>query len=133
MEYHYDNLLERLNLLTLYKRRRHFDTLFLINVFIGTKCCPYVLEIVGLRVHTRNIRNFNMFTCSSSHCPSARRVSTSGTVNIRNSCFCLKGLNWIIFVFLFFVLFVLCCSVAGVICIRADSVIGHWLLSSARK
>jgi hypothetical protein len=29
--------------------------------------------------------------------------------------------------------FVLCCLIAAVVCIRADSVIGQWLLSSARK
>jgi hypothetical protein len=56
MEYYYNNLLERLNLLTL-RKRRQFDALFLINVFSGTKCCPCVLELVDLRVPTRNIRN----------------------------------------------------------------------------
>jgi hypothetical protein len=37
MRYHYDNVLDRLNLLTLH-------ALFLINVFNGTKFCPSVLE-----------------------------------------------------------------------------------------
>jgi hypothetical protein len=38
MEYRYDNLLERLNLLTWRKKRRHFDALFLINVpFLSSK------------------------------------------------------------------------------------------------
>jgi hypothetical protein len=50
MKYHYDNLLERLNLLTLHNRRRQFDALFLINVFSGTKCCPSVLEIVSFEL-----------------------------------------------------------------------------------
>jgi hypothetical protein len=77
MEYHYDNLLERLNLLTLHNRRRHFDALFLVNVFCGTKCCPSVLETVGLRIPSRNIRDFNMFTCSSSHCASAVSVANA--------------------------------------------------------
>jgi hypothetical protein len=40
MEYHYDNLLERLNLLTLHNRYHHFDALFLINIFNGTKYYP---------------------------------------------------------------------------------------------
>jgi hypothetical protein len=44
VEYHYDNILEKLNMQTLHIRRRHFDALFLINVFSGTKCCPSVLE-----------------------------------------------------------------------------------------
>jgi hypothetical protein len=39
MQYHYGNLLEKLNLLTMHNRRRHFDALFLINVFSGTRCC----------------------------------------------------------------------------------------------
>jgi hypothetical protein len=36
MEYHYDNILEKLNLQTLHISRRHVDALFLINVFSGT-------------------------------------------------------------------------------------------------
>jgi hypothetical protein len=58
VEYHYDKLLERLNLPTLHNRRRHFDALFLINVFNGTKYCPSALETDGIHVPTRNIRNF---------------------------------------------------------------------------
>jgi hypothetical protein len=42
--------LEKLNLQTLHIRRRHFDALFLINVFNGTKHCPSALETVGIRV-----------------------------------------------------------------------------------
>jgi hypothetical protein len=76
MECHHYKLLERLNLRALHNSRSHFDVLLVINVFSGTKCCPSVLETVGLWVPTQNIRNFNMFTCSSSHCPSARCVST---------------------------------------------------------
>jgi hypothetical protein len=53
MEYHYDNLLELFNLLTLHNRRRHFGALFLVNVFGGTKFWPSVLETVGRRVPTR--------------------------------------------------------------------------------
>jgi hypothetical protein len=34
-EYHYDDLLERVHLLTLHNRHHHFDALFLINVFSG--------------------------------------------------------------------------------------------------
>jgi hypothetical protein len=37
VKYHYDNTLEKLNLQTLHIRRRHFDALFLINVFSDTK------------------------------------------------------------------------------------------------
>jgi hypothetical protein len=55
VEYHYDNILEKLNLQTLHIRRRHFDALFLINVLSGTKYCPSVLETVGIRIPTRNI------------------------------------------------------------------------------
>jgi hypothetical protein len=98
MEYHYDNLLERLNFLKLYNKRRHPGALFLINVLSFTKCCPCVLEAVGLWVRTPNIRNFNMFTCSSSHCPSPTCVSTENadckiTDIFRNSCLSVKSLN----------------------------------------
>jgi hypothetical protein len=68
------------NLQTLHIRRRHFDAVFLINVFSGTKQCQSVLETVGIRVPTRNIRNFNTFSCSLSHCPSARCVSAANAV-----------------------------------------------------
>jgi hypothetical protein len=71
VEYHHDNISEKLNLQTLHIRRRHFVALFLINVFSGTKYCPSVMETVGIRVPTRNIRNFTTFSCSFSHCRSA--------------------------------------------------------------
>jgi hypothetical protein len=52
----------------------HFDALFLINVFCGTKQWPSVLATVSIRVPTWSIRNFNTFSCSFSHCPSVRCV-----------------------------------------------------------
>jgi hypothetical protein len=70
MEYRCDNLLGKLNFLTLHSRRRQPDV-FLINIFIGSKCCPYVPETVGLRVPTRNISNFTRLSVSSNHCPLA--------------------------------------------------------------
>jgi hypothetical protein len=99
MEDHYDNLLERLNSLTLHKRRRHFDALLLINVFSGTKFCPSVLEIVGLRVPTRNIHNFNNSLAPQATALSDRRVSTANAacklthIFFRNSCLSVKILN----------------------------------------
>jgi hypothetical protein len=61
VEYHYSNLLEKLNLLTLFTRHRHSDALFLINVFSGAKYCTSVLAAAGIPVPTRNIRNFTVF------------------------------------------------------------------------
>jgi hypothetical protein len=110
MEYHYDIIWEKLNVQTLHIRRRHIDALFLINSFCGTKNCPSVLKTVGLRVPTRNIRNFTTFSCSFSHCPSARCVSAANGVCksidiFRKSCWSLNSLSWfIMFVFLFFTL-----------------------------
>jgi hypothetical protein len=111
---------KKINLQTLRIRRRHFD--FLINVFNGIKCFPSVLETVGKRVHTWN--------SARSVAPSAEYVSAANAVYKRtdifnNSCSSIKSLS-------FFICFVLCCLIAAV-CIRADSVIGHWLLSSARN
>jgi hypothetical protein len=40
VEYHFDNILEKINLQTLHIRRSHFDASFLINVFSGTKNAP---------------------------------------------------------------------------------------------
>jgi hypothetical protein len=61
MECHCDNLLERLHLLTLQNRLLHFDALFLINILPRVECCLPAL----LTASIWNIRNFNMFTCSS--------------------------------------------------------------------
>jgi hypothetical protein len=60
VEYHYENISEKLNLQTLHIRRRHFDAPFLINIFSGTKYCPFVLETVGIRVPTRNRHNLDV-------------------------------------------------------------------------
>jgi hypothetical protein len=38
------------------------------------------LETAGIRVPARNIRNFTMFSCFSSHCPSARCASAANAV-----------------------------------------------------
>jgi hypothetical protein len=54
---------------------------FLAQVYRGSKFCP-VLEIVGLRVPARYIRDFTLFSvCSSSrYCPSARCTSGANVV-----------------------------------------------------
>jgi hypothetical protein len=80
MEYHYDNLYDRLNLMTLHAMSHNIYALFLLNVFSGTKHFPSFLDIESLRIPTQSIRVFNMFACSSSHCPSSRRVSISNSV-----------------------------------------------------
>jgi hypothetical protein len=58
VEHQYINMLDRLNLGSLYTRRRHIDAWFLICVFKGVKNCPSALETVGIRVTSRNICNF---------------------------------------------------------------------------
>jgi hypothetical protein len=93
VEYHDENLLEKTNLLTLRIRNRHFDALFLINVFSGAKCCPYVLETVDLPVPIENTRDFTMFGCSSRHCPSARCISAANAVCKSTGIFRNRGLN----------------------------------------
>jgi hypothetical protein len=87
VEHKYDNVLEKLNFLMLHNRRRQLDALFLINVFSGAKCCSSDLETVGIRVPTRYIRNFTMFSFSSSRCPSARCVSAANSVCKRTDIF----------------------------------------------
>jgi hypothetical protein len=55
--HYHDTILNKLNLQTLHIRRRHFDALFLRNIFTGTKYWPIDLETVGIRVPARNTRN----------------------------------------------------------------------------
>jgi hypothetical protein len=50
---------EELKLHTLRMRRHRLDALFLTQVYLGFKFCPSVLEIVGLRVPGRYIRDFS--------------------------------------------------------------------------
>ena len=79
-DYHYIDALDKLKLPTLHTRRRQIDALFLIRTFNGSLNCPSVLETVGIRVPSRNIRNYSMFCCSLSHCPTARCVSAANLV-----------------------------------------------------
>jgi hypothetical protein len=97
MDYHYISMLDTLNLRSLHTRRRHIDALFVICVFRDVINCPSVLETVGIRVPSRIIRNFSLFCCSSSHCPSARCVLAANTACnsldiFRNSRISLKNL-----------------------------------------
>jgi hypothetical protein len=80
--YYYSNALEYLKLHTLGKRRNHLDALFLIQVYLGSKFCPSVLETVGLRVPTRHLRVFPLFyVCPTiKNCPSARCASAANVV-----------------------------------------------------
>jgi hypothetical protein len=74
--------LEQLKLDTLRMRRHRLDALFFIQVYLGSKFCPSVLETVGLRVPARYIRDFAWFNfCpSSKNCPSARCASAANVV-----------------------------------------------------
>jgi hypothetical protein len=72
----------KLKLHTLRTRRDRLDALFLLQVYFGSKFCPSVLEIVGLRVPARYIRDFALFNvCSSTkNCPSARCAAAANAV-----------------------------------------------------
>jgi hypothetical protein len=43
-------------------RMRQLDAIFRINVCSGFTFCPSLLETVGIRVPTRNFRDFSLFT-----------------------------------------------------------------------
>jgi hypothetical protein len=64
---------------TLQNRRHHIDALFVTQVYRGSKFCPSVLEIVGLRVPARYLRDFLMLNVCSSNkiCPSAVYTSAA--------------------------------------------------------
>jgi hypothetical protein len=74
--------LEELKLHNLHMRRYRLDALFLTQVYVGFKFCPSVLEIVGLRVPARYIRDFALFNVCSSckNCPSATCASAANII-----------------------------------------------------
>jgi hypothetical protein len=82
VQYSYSLALVELKLHTLCIRRHHLDALFLTQVYFGLKFCPPVLEIVGLRVPARYIRDFALFNVcfSCKNCPSARCASAANVV-----------------------------------------------------
>jgi hypothetical protein len=82
VHYCYSLALEELKLHTLRVRRHGLDVHFLTQVYLGSKFCPSVLEILGLRVSARYIRDFTSFNVCSSckNCSSARRASAANVV-----------------------------------------------------
>jgi hypothetical protein len=82
VHYSYANALEYLKLHSLRIRRHHLDALFLIQIYLGSKLCPSVLETVGHRVPIRHLRDFSLFhVCPNFKSrPSARCVSAANFV-----------------------------------------------------
>jgi hypothetical protein len=80
--YIYSNALQVLNLRTLRDRRHQLDAIFVINVLLGSKSCPSTMDIIGLRVPTRNLQDFPLFHVSSSYkqCPSGRCATAENSV-----------------------------------------------------
>jgi hypothetical protein len=65
----------------MHTRRRHLDTLFLINVSSGAKYYPSLRETIDLCVPNWNLHNFTMFSCSSIHCPLSTCVSAAPVIS----------------------------------------------------
>ena len=65
-EYNYNNLLELVKCQSLHSRRRNLDALFLFNVLRSRYQCESLLEAIGVRVPTRNFRDFSLFSCQPS-------------------------------------------------------------------
>jgi hypothetical protein len=61
-DYKYEDILVRLNFLTLHSRRRLLYALFQINIFKGKISCSAVFDTVGLRIPTRSVRDDSTFT-----------------------------------------------------------------------
>jgi hypothetical protein len=78
----YNSILNCLNFRTLHSRRRRLHALFLINIFKAKINYPSILDSVGIRVSTRQIREFSTFSVSSAlkHSPSARCVIAANDV-----------------------------------------------------
>jgi hypothetical protein len=72
LHYCYSLTSEELKLHTSRMWRHRLDALFLTEVYLGSKFCSCVLEIVGLRVPGRYNRDFAPFSASSpsTNCPS---------------------------------------------------------------
>jgi hypothetical protein len=75
----YKIILVRLNLRTLYSRRRHFDALFLTNVFKSIISCSSLFDSVSVRIPNRIIRDYSTFIVNHNFTvsPSARCVSST--------------------------------------------------------
>jgi hypothetical protein len=56
----YESMLNYLHFKTIYSRRQNLDSLFLINVFRNRIYCS-IMDTVGLRVPTKQIRDFSTF------------------------------------------------------------------------
>jgi hypothetical protein len=80
--YSYANALQVLSLRTLHDRRHQLDAIFVINVLSGSKSCPSTMDIIGLRVSTRNLRDFSLLHVSSfyKNCPSGRCVTAANSI-----------------------------------------------------
>jgi hypothetical protein len=81
-DYSYANDLQVLNLRTLQDRRHQLDAIFVINVLLGSKSCPSTLDIISLRVPTRNLRDFSLFHVRSFYinCPSGRCITAANSI-----------------------------------------------------
>jgi hypothetical protein len=82
VEYDYDNLLEKLNLLTLHISHHHIDALFLINIFSGAKCCLSP----GNSQHPTSCSEHTYVTLPCSLVPPAMSCFIDAVVCIHDDC-----------------------------------------------
>jgi hypothetical protein len=64
VHYSYSVAMEELKFHTLHMRRHRFDALSLIQMYSGFKFCPSTLQIAGLPVPERLIRDFALFSAA---------------------------------------------------------------------
>jgi hypothetical protein len=78
----YEPVLNYLHFKTLYSRRKHLDTLLLINFFKNKINCCSLMDIVGLGVPAKQIRDFSTFNDSnaSRFSPSTRCVTAANSI-----------------------------------------------------
>lgn len=58
----------------------HLDTIFLVQVYLGSKFCLSLLNTSGLRVCGQNFRDFSLSCSSIKNCPYARCTSPINVV-----------------------------------------------------
>jgi hypothetical protein len=78
----YEGMLPRLNISTLYSRRRHLDALFLMKVFKNKISCSSTFDSVSIRISTRIIGDYSVFVVNYNFkvSPAARCVSAANDI-----------------------------------------------------
>jgi hypothetical protein len=130
VHYCYSLALEELKSHTLRIMRQRLNALSLIQVYLDSKFCPFVLEIVGLRVPARYIRDFPLSNVCSSckHWPPARCESAANVACRDVKLFVMKKVllnNILKYVIIIIIIIIKCPSMYVCLCILSF-LVAYW-------